>query len=244
MKLLSNLNANSVNIENLSNGVNAQDAVTKSQLDEVTNQFSNNIKYKGEFDASAGNFSAISPAQEGDFYEVTVAGTIDTVTYDIGDMILINKTTTTVTSADVGKIDNTEAADVVRLDDVQTITNKTINADNNTISNLEVDNFKSGTVITTVEDDDTKLPTAGAVVGYVGLELDSRRFTDNIGNGVDTVYTVNHNLNSLNVLVQLYDSATKEKIYVEYSTTDVNNVTVDFEDYVPGTDEFKITVIS
>jgi len=54
----------------------------------------------------------------------------------------------------------------------QTLTNKTIDADNNTISNLEVDNFKGTAIVTEAEglnssDNDTSLPTTGAVKDYI-----------------------------------------------------------------------------
>ena len=39
---------------------------------------------------------------------------------------------------------------MVTVDGAQTLTNKTINADNNTISDLEADNFKSGVVVGTL----------------------------------------------------------------------------------------------
>ena len=51
-----------------------------------------------------------------------------------------------------------------------TLTNKTIDADNNTVSNLEVDNLKAGvldTSLTTTADTDTTLPSAKAVKTYV-----------------------------------------------------------------------------
>ena len=52
----------------------------------------------------------------------------------------------------------------------QTLTNKTINVDNNTISNIEVDNFKSGvldTNLTSVSSSDDTLASAKAIKSYV-----------------------------------------------------------------------------
>lgn len=67
------------------------------------------FNYKGAFDASAGDFVAISPAEVGDWYKVTVAGTISAVDFEVGDNILINKDVAgTVVIADVDKIDNTD----------------------------------------------------------------------------------------------------------------------------------------
>jgi hypothetical protein len=59
---------------------------------------------------------------------------------------------------------------VVGTTDNQTLTTKTINADNNTISNLEVDNLKSGvlnTSTTLASASDTQIPSALAVKTYV-----------------------------------------------------------------------------
>ena len=57
---------------------------------------------------------------------------------------------------------------------LQTLSNKTIDADNNTISNLEVDNLKSGvldTNLSSVAGTDTTLPSAKAVKTYIdGVE--------------------------------------------------------------------------
>lgn len=55
----------------------------------------------------------------------------------------------------------------------QSFTNKTINADNNTISNLETDNLKAGVLSTDLNNlvDDTNLPSALSVKTYVAQEL-------------------------------------------------------------------------
>ena len=64
------------------------------------------------------------------------------------------------------------AASSVTASSTVTFTNKTINADNNTVSNLEVDNFKASAIIIESEgigsnDNDTTLPTSAAVKDYV-----------------------------------------------------------------------------
>lgn len=72
------------------------------------------LNYKGSFDASAGNFNALAGASVGDFYKVTVAGTIGSVTYDIGDSIIVNKDVAGIpVSADIDKIDSTDKVDSV-----------------------------------------------------------------------------------------------------------------------------------
>lgn len=57
------------------------------------------------------------------------------------------------------------SGDVVGTTDTQTLTNKTIDVDNNTVSNIETDNLKAGVLVTDVSTAtaDTELPSALAV---------------------------------------------------------------------------------
>jgi len=133
---------------------------------------------------STTDYSGITlPVKQGYMYLVTGTGpaTVGGVEWNPGDYLVFNKDVavgTTVTSADVDKIDNTEASDLVRLNTTQTLTNKTIDADDNTISDLTTSNFKSGTIVTTVGPasgtgaaTDTELATSKAV----RTELDTKQ---------------------------------------------------------------------
>lgn len=60
-----------------------------------------------------------------------------------------------------------------------TIVGKAIDADNNTVSNLEVDNFKASAIVTAAEgiasnNNDTTIPTSAAVKGYADLAVNNR----------------------------------------------------------------------
>ena len=86
-------------------------------------------------------------------------------------MVIANVTKgSAIVAADFDGVDNTESSDLVRLAAVQTLTNKSIDADSNTISNLETDNFKAGVIDTdgTLSgNSDTKLATQKATKTYV-----------------------------------------------------------------------------
>lgn len=126
--------------------------------------------YQGTWTATGqtGYTSITLPVKKGYMYAVSGTATIGGVEWNSGDYLVINKDIAaggTITSADVDKIDNTEASDIVRLASTQTLTNKTIDADDNTISDLTTSNFKSGVVVTSVgaTGADTSIPTEKAV---------------------------------------------------------------------------------
>ena len=97
---------------------------------------------------------------------------------------------------------------VATLTGSQSLTNKTIDVDNNTVSNIEVDNLKSGvldTDLTSVAGTDTTLASAKAIKTYVdaqvtaqdldfsgdsggaqNVDLDSQSLTFTGGTGIDT----------------------------------------------------------
>ena len=86
------------------------------------------------------------PVQKGDLFLVAADQTLADVSLKAGDYVLFNQAVAEAADLDSGDfdvIDNTESSDLVHLDAVETLTNKTIDADANTISNLKMTNLAS-----------------------------------------------------------------------------------------------------
>lgn len=80
---------------------------------------------------------------------------------------LIHYDSTAATRWKIGEEGST--VEIADISTTQTLTNKTIDLDNNTVSNIELDNFKSGIVETDISGvtDDTKIATSQAIKNFV-----------------------------------------------------------------------------
>jgi hypothetical protein len=121
--------------------------------------------------------TGIDTSGSGNTLTVAIDSTVATLT---GTQTLTNKTLTTPTISSItnsGTITLPTASDtLVGRATTDTLTNKTIDADSNTVSNIEVDNFKASAVVLESEgiasnDNDTSLPTSAAVKDYVDTQL-------------------------------------------------------------------------
>ena len=109
---------NDATITGLSAGVNPNDAVNKAQLDSAV---LGGMSYKGQIDASVSTGIALDNAKQGDFWYVSVAGTLDGIQFNVGDHLVVNDDITDFDVDGSGKIDiidNTESTDILRDSDI------------------------------------------------------------------------------------------------------------------------------
>ena len=161
------------------------------------------------------DYSGIAlPVKKGYMYYVTGAGpaTVDGIEWNVGDYLLVNADVAAggSLSGKVEKIDNTEAADIVRKDAAQTLTNKTIDADDNTISDLELDNFKAGVVQTVVRATTSAVDTAVATELAIakGLAVKTEKFSVTnpalTASGGVCTWTISNTIGTTDVVVQVF----------------------------------------
>ena len=210
------------------------------QIANVQGQITAGMVYKGTFDGSQTIAAqGITTIQKGWFWKVTVAGTTSGVStpsnsgVTIGDMVIANVTkASAITGSDFDGVDNTESSDLVKLTAVQTLTNKTIDADNNTISNLETDNFKAGVIdtdVTLAANSDVKLATQKATKTYVDVKTTGRtkKYVGTItGVTTQTISAATHGCGT-DVMVMAYEtiSTTRYSVEVDIVLNSLGDVT-------------------
>lgn len=190
--------------------------------------------YKGVWTATGQtDYSSITlPVKAGYMYLVSGSATIGGIEWNTDDYLVINADVAVGgTITDVKKIDNTEGSDIVRLSATQTLTNKTIDADNNTILDLTTSNLKSGVIQTTVRAtssaSDTAIPSEKAVATAInGM---AKKFAVNntaltASSGVCT-WSITNNLATADVTVQIFEVATGTQVMAEV-TTGASTITV------------------
>ena len=201
----------------------------------INNAISGGMVYKGVWTATGQtDYSSITlPVKAGYMYLVSGSATIGGIEWNTDDYLVINADVAVGgTITDVKKIDNTEGSDIVRLNATQTVTNKTIDADDNTISDLTTSNFKSGTVITSISSSstDATLPTGAAVWNAVTTSISALSYSETNGaltqSGGVCTWTVTHNLNNSNVIVSVYEVSTGDKVLFDATITSANVVTI------------------
>ena len=124
----------------------------------------------------------------------------------------------------------------------------TILADGTTIDFTYTDATPSITAEVKLASTSYLATTGGLAVDIASVEtkLSTDGFTKkavaSVGNGTNTSFAVTHNLNTRDVVVNVYDNATFDTVEVDVVRTDVNNVTVSFAT-APASNAYRVVVI-
>jgi hypothetical protein len=116
----------------------------------------------------------------------------------------------------------------------------TISGEDATESNKGI--VELATSAETVTGTSTTLATHPAgVKSAIDTALAATGFSANVGNGTNTNYAITHSLGTRDVIVQLYDNATYDTVFVDTVRTDTNTVTLTFAT-APSANAYRVVI--
>lgn len=234
----------------------ATSAAIKSYIDNNVGSLGN---LEGGWDASGGSFpvgsTPVSGTKKGDYWYVTVAGTVGGAAFNVGDVIIANKDGASTSLAtdwiqlEVNRGQATETALGLVEIATQTETNDgisdTVAITPAKLAGRTATETRSGIaeVATQAEvsagTDDTRFITPLKLVthlsGYVG------GYATNVGDASATSFALSHGLNSSDVVVSVYDNATKEEVFTDVAITSASVVTVSFA-AAPSANAYRVVI--
>ena len=78
---------------------------------------------------------------------------------------------------------------------------------------------------------------------YVDDQLTNTKFVGVItGNNTTDTYSFQHDLNDIDVIVQIVDSVANEIVYASVTIDDVDNITIDFGNNVKVGENYRIII--
>lgn len=221
------------------NGTNLATAgATKAYIDALVAGIGSLI---GSFNASTSTqFPGTSSTKKGDYWYVTVAGNVNGVDFNVGDVLVANKANPSPTDPNdwIFLETNRDQATTTTLGlvmlastaEVQAGTNNTKAVTPETLSARTATETRTGLIeIATQAEvnagaDDTRAVTPLKLTAYLNNLVGG--YTALLGNGSATSYVITHNLNTKSIIADFFLG--DEKILVDYARTTANSITVTF----------------
>ena len=239
------LNIGTNKLTNVVDPTAAQDAATKNYVD-TTFAGSGALIFQGGYDATTAAPSA--GVKQGWTYVVTVAGTGSPAGYwspklEVGDLIIANVDAPSSAAdwTEVNKNIDVATATVQGVANFPTAGGLTVSSGAVSMPNV----VTAGTVGSATQVGQFTVDAKGRVTARSNVSIQiaasqvtsfcdevracEKKFTefvDNIGDGVNTVLNVNHRLNTLDIMVQVYDNNSLDNIAVTITRVDVDNVRI------------------
>jgi hypothetical protein len=265
LKVLGNLGGGVADVEevtvitdmaNASSTTLATSSAIKSYIDGQVGELGN---LEGGWDASSGSFpvgsTPVSGTKKGDYWYVTTAGTTAGIVFNVGDVIIANKNAASTSSAadwialevNRGQASTTVLGLVTLATDaeVQTgtdsskvITPSSLSARTATETRTGIAEIATQAEVTAGTDDNrfiTPLKLVTHLQGYVG------GYAANVGDGTAISFALSHGLNSSDVVVSVYDNATKEEVFTDVAITSSSVVTVSFA-IAPTSNAYRVVI--
>ena len=204
-------------LANASTTTLATSTAIKSYIDVTVGNLGN---LEGAWDASTGSFPVgAGGTKKGDYWYVSVAGTVDSESFNIGDMI-------------IAKVDNASTsskADWIRLE---------VNRDQATETVLGLVKLATQAQVN-AGTDDTAAVTPLKLKTYLDNAVGG--YAANVGNGSATSFALTHNLGTRDVVVSIQDTATYEEVIADVAMTSTSVVTVSFAT-APSTNAYRVII--
>jgi hypothetical protein len=213
---------------------------------------------EGAWDASSGSFpvgsAPVAGTKAGDYWYVSVAGTVNSVAFNVGDVIVakINAASTSLATDWIQLEVNRDQATTTVLglvflatnaetqtgtDANKAVTPASLSARTATETRTGIAEIATDAELTTGTDD-TRIVTPLKLKTY----LDNRTggYAANIG-GAGTSYALTHGLSTIDVIVMIKDNTTLEEVITDVVITDANTVTVSFAT-APGANAYRVII--
>ncbi len=204
-------------------------------IDEKTSELGNLI---GGWDASSGAFpfvpSGDGGTQKGDYWFVEVPGTTADIEFTIGSTIIAKQddASTSDPTQWIMLISKSGAATTTKLGLVKYATQDEVDA------HVATAKVITPALLNCVVD--PVLLLAGVTKETFGSNIKRKYITD-IGNGASYGIGVNHNFQTKDVHVDVYEKATNEKVMVDVTCTSINTVVVSFA-VAPGLNSYRVVI--